>query len=112
MAHGQQEIPLSGLTGREAVPELVQRDRQFRDAHEAVALAVRAAESRGCDLPDLGVDGLRDAMQAVAGAGERLADDVAAALTVEGALQARSHIGGTAPDQVRAAIARARGRMG
>ena len=99
-------------TATDLADYLVRKGLPFRDAHEAVALAVRAAESRGCDLPDLGVDGLRDAMQAVAGAGERLADDVAAALTVEGALQARSHIGGTAPDQVRAAIARARGRMG
>jgi argininosuccinate lyase len=32
-------------------------------------------------------------------------------LTVEGSLAARDHIGGTAPQQVRAAIARARGRL-
>ena len=34
--------------------------------------------------------------------------DVFAVLTVEGSLAARNHIGGTAPQQVRAAIARAR----
>jgi len=37
--------------------------------------------------------------------------DVAAALTLEGSLKARDHLGGTAPAQVRAAIARARRRM-
>jgi len=37
---------------------------------------------------------------------------VAAALTVEGSLAARNHIGGTAPEQVRAAIGRARSRLG
>ncbi|MCB1929842.1 MAG: argininosuccinate lyase, partial [Rhodocyclaceae bacterium] len=98
-------------TATDLADYLVKKGLPFRDAHEAVALAVRAAEQRGCDLPDLGLDGLREAMQAVAGASERLADDVAAALTVEGALQARRHIGGTAPEQVRAAIARARARL-
>ncbi|MCB1915021.1 MAG: argininosuccinate lyase [Rhodocyclaceae bacterium] len=98
-------------TATDLADYLVKKGLPFRDAHEAVALAVRAAEDQGCDLPELGLDGLRRAMQAVAGAGDRLADDVASALTVEGALQARRHIGGTAPEQVRAAIARARERL-
>ncbi|MCP5235132.1 MAG: argininosuccinate lyase [Zoogloeaceae bacterium] len=98
-------------TATDLADYLVKKGLPFRDAHEAVALAVRTAEQRGCDLPELGLEGLRESMQAVAGAGERLGDDVAAALTVEGALQARRHIGGTAPEQVRAAIARARARL-
>jgi argininosuccinate lyase len=38
-------------------------------------------------------------------------DDVFSVLTVEGSLASRNHIGGTAPEQVRSAIARARQRM-
>jgi argininosuccinate lyase len=75
-------------------------------------LAVRAAEKRGCDLSDFTLDELRAAMTEVKGAAEKLDADVAAALTVEGSLAARNHIGGTAPEQVRAAIKRARGRLG
>lgn len=98
-------------TATDLADYLVKKGLPFRDAHEAVALAVRAAETRGCDLPDFTLDELRAAMAHVAGASERLDSDVAAALTIEGSLAARKHIGGTAPEQVRAAIARARQRM-
>jgi len=37
-----------------------------------------------------------------------IADDIYAVLTLEGSLAARNHTGGTAPQQVEAAIARAR----
>ena len=47
----------------------------------------------------------------VPGAVERLAEDVFQVLTVEGSLASRDHVGGTAPNQVRAAIARARSRL-
>jgi argininosuccinate lyase len=50
-------------------------------------------------------------MAHVAGAVERLDADVFQVLTVEGSLASRDHIGGTAPKQVRAAIARARSRL-
>jgi len=73
---------------------------------------VRAAEKRSCDLSDFTLDELRAAMAEVKGAAEKLDADVAAAPTVEGSLAARNHIGGTAPEQVRAAIGRARGRLG
>lgn len=98
-------------TATDLADYLVKKGLPFRDAHEAVALAVRAAETRGCDLPDFTLDELRTSMAHVSGAAERLDSDVAAALTVEGSLAARNHIGGTAPEQVRAAIARARQRM-
>jgi len=99
-------------TATDLADYLVKRGLPFRDAHEAVALAVRAAEKRGCDLSDFTLDELRAAMAEVKGAAEKLDADVAAALTVEGSLAARNHIGGTAPEQVRAAIGRARGRLG
>jgi len=98
-------------TATDLADYLVRQGLPFRDAHEAVALAVRAAERAGCELPDLGREGLAEAMKAVAGAAERLGPDVGDALTVEGSLAARDHIGGTAPNQVRQAIERARARM-
>ena len=90
---------------------LVKRGLPFRDAHEAVALAVRAAEAIGFDLPQMSLTALRDAMKHVPGALDCLDNDVYKVLTVEGSLAARNHIGGTAPQQVRQAIARLRARL-
>jgi len=92
-------------TATDLADYLVKKGLPFRDAHEAVALAVRAAESRGCDLPDFTLDELR-AFSPLVGA------DVFAVLTVEGSLASRDHLGGTAPQQVRAAVARARAALG
>ncbi|MBL8475627.1 MAG: argininosuccinate lyase [Methyloversatilis sp.] len=83
---------------------LVKRGLPFRDAHEAVARAVRLAEQKGCDVSDLSLDELKSFSPLVDAS-------VYAVLTVEGSLSARNHIGGTAPKQVRAAIARARARL-
>ena len=99
-------------TATDLADYLVKKGLPFRDAHEAVALAVRAAEVKGCDLPQFSLDELRVAMAPVAGAAQRLDDDLFAVLTVEGSLASRKHIGGTAPVQVRAAIARARAQLG
>ncbi|NTV10498.1 MAG: argininosuccinate lyase [Zoogloea sp.] len=98
-------------TATDLADYLVKKGLPFRDAHEAVALAVRAAEKRGCDLPDFTLDELRAAMAELPRAVPLLEADVAAVLTVEGSLASRNHIGGTAPEQVRAAIVRARLRM-
>ena len=80
---------------------LVKRGLPFRDAHEAVARAVRLAEQKGCDVSDLTLDELKSFSPLVD-------ESVFAVLTVEGSLSSRNHVGGTAPEQVRAAIARAR----
>ena len=98
-------------TATDLADYLVKKGLPFRDAHEAVALAVRAAEVKGCDLPQFTLDELRIAMAHVPGAAERLADDVFGVLTVEGSLASRQHVGGTAPEQVRAAVARARSNL-
>jgi argininosuccinate lyase len=98
-------------TATDLADYLVKKGLPFRDAHEAVALAVRAAEIKGCDLPQCSLDELRIAMAHVPGAVERLGEDVFAVLTVEGSLASRKHIGGTAPEQVRKAIAAARARL-
>ena len=95
-------------TATDLADYLVKKGLPFRDAHEAVALAVRAAEERGLDLSCLGFEELRTALSQVPGAAERLAEDALSAISIEGSLCARAHIGGTAPDAVRAAIARAR----
>jgi argininosuccinate lyase len=105
-------LKLGFATATDLADYLVKKGLPFRDAHEAVALAVRAAEARGCDLADFTLDELRASMHEVSGAAERLDSDVASALTIEGSLAARNHIGGTAPNQVRDAIARARLRLG
>ena len=88
-------------TATDLADYLVKKGLPFRDAHEAVARAVRAAEARQCDLADLGIAELR-AFSPLIG------DDALAVLSIEGSLASRDHAGGTAPAQVRAAVARAR----
>ncbi len=88
-------------TATDLADYLVRKGLAFRDAHEAVARAVRAAESAGCDLAALPLRKLRRFSA-------KIGKDVYASLTLEGSVAARNHVGGTAPAQVRAAIARAR----
>jgi argininosuccinate lyase len=83
---------------------LVRRGMPFRDAHEAVARAVRLAVERGCTLDALPLADL----QALA---PLVDDDVAQALTTAGSLAARNHVGGTAPDRVREQVAHWRARL-
>ncbi|WP_025916981.1 argininosuccinate lyase [Herminiimonas sp. CN] len=92
-------------TATDLADYLVKKGLPFRDAHEAVARAVRTCVDRGCDLTDLTLEELR-AFSALIEA------DIFAVLTLEGSVAARDHIGGTAPKQVRAAIAAARQRLG
>jgi argininosuccinate lyase len=91
-------------TATDLADYLVKKGVPFRDAHEAVARAVRAAEAQKCDLADLPLAQLRTFAPQVN-------EDVFAALTVDGALAARAHIGGTAPERVRQAVARARSEL-
>ncbi|MCA1926160.1 MAG: argininosuccinate lyase [Thiobacillus sp.] len=91
-------------TATDLADYLVKKGVPFRDAHEIVARAVRAAEAAGRDLADLPLAELQAFSPAIS-------DDVYAVLTPEGSLAARGHFGGTAPKQVRAAIARARKRL-
>ena len=88
-------------TATDLADYLVKKGLPFRDAHEAVALAVRHAEQKGCDLAELKLDELQQFSALIA-------DDIYGVLTLEGSLAARNHTGGTAPNQVEAAIARAR----
>ncbi|MBU3735824.1 MAG: argininosuccinate lyase [Methylobacterium sp.] len=88
-------------TATDLADYLVKKGLPFRDAHEAVARAVRLAVDKGCDLADLSLVELQ-------GFSPLIARDVFAVLTLEGSLASRNHIGGTAPARVRQAIARAK----
>ncbi len=88
-------------TATDLADYLVKKGLPFRDAHHVVGSAVAHATQVGCDLSELALDTLQ-------GFSPLIAEDVYAAITLEGSVNARNHIGGTAPAQVREAIARAR----
>jgi len=88
-------------TATDLADYLVKKGLPFREAHEAVARAVRAASEAGKDLSELSLTELREFSALVE-------EDVFDALTLEGSLAARDHVGGTAPNRVREAIAQAR----
>jgi argininosuccinate lyase len=95
-------------TATDLADYLVKRGLAFRDAHEAVAHAVRICVDRGCDLADLSLEQMRAELPLVAA---YIGDDVFDYLTLEGSVASRKHIGGTAPEQVRAAAAAARAAL-
>ena len=91
-------------TATDLADYLVRKGVAFRDAHEIVGLAVRQGVDTGRDLSDMTLDELR-------GFSPVIEKDVHAVLTLEGSVAARRHLGGTAPEQVRFAIQRARRRL-
>ena len=91
-------------TATDLADYLVKKGLPFRDAHEAVALAVRFAEQRGCDLSDIALADLQQFSTLIG-------EDIYQTLSLEGSLASRNHIGGTAPRQVEAAIARAHSHL-
>jgi argininosuccinate lyase len=92
-------------TATDLADYLVRKGVAFRDAHEIVGSAVRLAIDSGRDLSEMELSEL----QALSSTIEA---DVFAVLTPEGSVAARDHFGGTAPGQVRAAIERAKARLG
>jgi argininosuccinate lyase len=95
-------------TATDLADYLVKKGLPFRDAHEAVAHAVKICTQKKCDLADLNLEELRAATDLTPEQQTLIAADVSHCLTLEGSVAARNHIGGTAPNQVRAAIARLR----
>jgi argininosuccinate lyase len=91
-------------TATDLADYLVRKGLPFRDAHEAVARAVRSAAERGVDLAEMTLADLRAFSPSVD-------EDVFDALTLEGSIGARKHVGGTAPEQVRSQIALHRARL-
>jgi len=88
-------------TATDLADYLVRKDVAFRDAHEIVGKVVRFGVETKRDLAQMTLEELREFSPVIE-------PDVFEVLTLEGSVQARKHIGGTAPQQVRAAIKRAR----
>jgi len=80
-------------TATDLADYLVRKGLPFREAHEVVARAVKAASARGVDLAELPMAQLREFSPLID-------DDVQPVLTLEGSVSARDHSGGTAPSQV------------
>jgi argininosuccinate lyase len=92
-------------TATDLADYLVKKGLPFRDAHETVAHAVKAAVSHNVDLSELPLNVLQQFNPAID-------KDVYDVLSLRGSLNARNTLGGTAPAQVRAQIARHRVRLG
>ena len=92
------------FTATDLADYLVKKGLPFRDAHETVAHAVKAATSHNCDLSELPLDVLQSFHASIE-------KDVYDCLSLHGSLNARNTLGGTAPVQVRAQIARHHQRL-
>ncbi len=92
-------------TATDLADYLVKKGLPFRDAHEVVAHAVKDAIAAGVDLSELSLDQLKAYNPAIE-------QDVFEVLSLRGSLNARNLLGGTAPAQVRAQVARHRARLG
>ncbi|GHB12303.1 argininosuccinate lyase [Salinicola rhizosphaerae] len=88
-------------TATDLADYLVRAGVAFRDAHEVVGKAVAYGIEQKKDLSEMSLDELKRFSTVIDA-------DVFDVLTLEGSVAARNHIGGTAPDQVRAAAQRAR----
>lgn len=91
-------------TATDLADYLVKKGLPFRDAHETVAHAVKAATSHNCDLSELPLAVLQ-------GFNASIEKDVYECLSLRGSLNARNTLGGTAPAQVTTQIARHRARL-
>lgn len=91
-------------TATDLADYLVRKGLAFRDAHEVVGLAVAFGVEHSQDLSDMPLDVLQ-------GFSKQIEADVYDVLTLEGSVNARNHIGGTAPEAVCAAIDRAALRL-
>ena len=91
-------------TATDLADYLVKKGQPFRDAHETVAHAVKAATSHHCDLSELPLAVLQ-------GFHASIEKDVYEVLSLRGSLNARNTLGGTAPALVKLQIARHRTRF-
>jgi argininosuccinate lyase len=96
---------LGHATATDLADYLVKKGLPFRDAHEVVAHAVKHAIGKGVTLSELPLEMLKSFHADIG-------PDVYAVLTLQGSLDARNGLGGTAPEQVRAQVARHRARLG
>ncbi|MBD9404120.1 argininosuccinate lyase [Acidovorax sp. ACV02] len=99
-AQAMEQAALKGYaTATDLADYLVKKGLPFRDAHETVAHAVKAATTHACDLSELPLTVLQGFHPAIE-------KDVYECLSLRGSLNARNTLGGTAPAQVRAQLAR------
>ena len=95
------EAALRGFsTATDLADYLVGKGIAFRDSHEIVGKSVAYGIAENKDLSEMSLEELQQFS-------DQISDDVFEVLTLEGSVAARNHIGGTAPDQVRAAAERA-----
>lgn len=92
-------------TATDLADYLVKKGLPFRDAHEVVAQAVKTAINAGVDISALSLEQLQ-AFDA------RIEQDVFDVLSLQGSLNSRETLGGTAPSQVREQIKRHEERLG
>ncbi len=105
-ADAMERAALKGYaTATDLADYLVRKGLPFRDAHEVVAHAVKTAIGQGVDLSELPLTTLQQFSASID-------QDVYERLSLRGSLNARNILGGTAPAQVRAQIARHRARLG
>ncbi len=90
-------------TATDLADYLVRAGVPFRDSHEIVGKAVRYGIEQQKDLAEMALTELQQFSTVIQ-------QDVFEVLTLEGSVAARNHLGGTAPQQVHAAIQRARAR--
>ncbi|MCE0759948.1 argininosuccinate lyase [Marinobacter sp. G11] len=91
-------------TATDLADYLVKKGVPFRDAHEIVGKSVAFGVAESRDLSEMTLEELQQFSDVIG-------EDVFDVLTLEGSVQARDHLGGTAPNQVRAAVARARAAL-
>ncbi|HUN46176.1 MAG TPA: lyase family protein, partial [Stellaceae bacterium] len=105
-AAAMRRVAASGFSTATDLADWIVRklDLPFRDAHHIAGRLVKLAESKGCDLADLPLAEMQRLEP-------RISKDVFTVLTVEKSVASRTSFGGTAPQNVRRAVAAARARL-
>ena len=88
-------------TATDLADYLVRKGIPFRDSHEIVGKSVAYGLAENKDLSEMTLKELQQFSDVID-------NDVFDVLTLEGSVAARNHIGGTAPEQVKAAVKTAR----
>jgi argininosuccinate lyase len=105
-ANNMRQAALRGYaTATDLADYLVRKGVPFRDAHEVVGLSVAHGIQIKKDLSELSLEELQRFS-------DKIEADVFEVLTLEGSVAARNHLGGTAPEQVKAAILKAQTDLG
>lgn len=100
----RQAVQKGYATATDLADYLVRKGLPFRDAHETVAHAVKTANEAGLDLAELPLQTLQQLNPSIE-------QDIYGYLSLEGSLQARNTLGGTAPNQTRKQIEKHRARL-